>query len=66
MSGSSFMEALILGDNNVALMLGISVFDLIAAASNSLLKGELRLGPPLFGLVRSDVVVLIPDVPRSR
>ena len=60
------MEALILGDSSVALILGISVFDLIAAASSSVLKGELRFGPPLFGLVLSDVVVLIPDAPRSR
>ena len=70
MSGSSLMEALILGDNKVALIFGISDPVLIAAASISLLKGEPRLGPPLFGRVRSDVAVLIPvwtpDDPLSR
>ena len=54
------MEALILGDNKVALKFGISEPVLIAAASISLLKGESRLAPPLFGRARSDVAVLIP------
>ena len=60
------MEALNLGDKRVALKFGMSEPVLMAAASISLLKGELRLAPPLFGRVRSDVAVLIPEDPRSR
>lgn len=60
MSGSSLIDDLSLGDKRLALKLGNSEFDLIAAAKSSLLKGEFRLAPPIFGPVRSVVVVFKP------
>ena len=70
------MGALSLGGSRLALKVGNSEFDLIAAAKSSLLKGEFRLVPPLFVPVRSTVVFkplfiplltpIIEAVPRSR
>ena len=77
MSGSSLIVALNLGERRLALKLGNSEFDLTAAAKSSLLKGELRLAPPLPAPVRSVVVCktplfvpllmpIIETAPRSR